>query len=216
MKFIITTFFLFFGILYVSSCNRCERQGRTDHVFDLPFSIGPTARDYNVGDTITIESIFNEDIWNANYSKAFRVANFNFKIVMSIIDLNSPTPAISYKDPVIITPIGNTIGTNVGNVNYQAIQIEPKYETGKYMFKAFFIVDKPGEYMFIISSDHNGSNLTDVDLTSCPNESIKITFNTNNKQDNNFGMLKGAVDNNYASWSREEFDEVGGYCFEVK
>lgn len=215
MKYIIS-FILFLELLYFSSCNRCERQGRTDHIFDLPFSIGPAAHTYNIGDTIIIESNFSEDIWNANYNKAFRVANFNFKIVMSIIDLNSPTPAISYKDPAIITLIGNTIGSNVGSVNYQAIQIEPKYESGKYMYKAFFIVDKPGEYMFIVSSDHNGSNLTDINLTSCPNETIKITFNTNNRQENNFDMLKNAVDQNYASWSRQEFDEVGSYCFEVK
>lgn len=205
-------------LLYLCSCGKkCEEGGVTNHLFDLPFSIAPVQQYYNVGDTIVIESTFSDNIPNPHYGKPFKVEDFDFKTNMRLVNLQSETmPAISYKSPNIITLSGNTIYNNILTVDYLDINIQHSYTSGTYQYRSLFIVDKPGKYIFFITSDHNGSNRTDVNLTECISETIEIKFNTNDRQDNNYSMLSNATDPHYAEWTREEFDNAGGYCFEVK
>lgn len=203
-------------VALISSCGRCEKGGRTDHWYDLPVNITPSKDTFSIGDTIWIENSFNDVLLNKNYNKTYTIKDFDFKSNMVIKDLNTPKYATSYKDPKLITIEGTTTGANIGTVDYQVLYIGYDYANNQYKYKVAFVVDKPGFYYLGFFSYRTGVNRDDIDITECPSENMKVTYKTNNHGDNNYEMVKNAVDPTFSVLSKEEFDENGGYCFYIR
>lgn len=202
------------GMLTSCGGGKCEQRGFTELEFDLPVKITPSRDTFRIGDTIWIENSFDDMLVNQNSNKSYRVQNFDFGTNLTITDLNSPPIAISYKNPIIITVEGTTTGTNIGTVDYQTIYVDYDYTQNRYRYKAAFILDRSGFYLIAFSSHSSGRR--DIDITDCPDERITNTYNTNDRVDNNYMMIKNAVDPHYKNLPEEMFNDAGGYCFYVK
>jgi hypothetical protein len=180
--------------------------------FKLPVSVTPQQDSFRIGDTIWIENIFSDQVYNYKSGKSYKVENFDFESTMVISDLNTPEPAKSYPKPKITTYQGKTEGNFIQSSDHQAIYIYYKYDSSTYKYKAAFIPDKPGFYMLQFFSYLDADK---VDITACGNETLYMQYETNNAGDNNYEMVKYAKDHEYAALSIEDFNKIGGYCFHV-
>lgn len=192
----------------------CEGGLRADIRFEIPVNIYPAKDTFSIGDTIWIEQSFSDNLQDKNNTKnTYSINNIDLYSNLGITNLNTSFPAISYDDPYLITYTGQTTDNNVGSVKYQVLYIGYTYEANTYKYKAAFIVEKTGFYLIKFFSYADGD---DMNLTNCTNEKVTIDYTTNREDNNNYNMLQYAVDDYYSSWTIEEFNKNGGYCFHVK
>ena len=123
-------------------------------------------------------------------------------------------PARSYPNAKLTTTVGTTAANTAGTAEYDVFNIGYLYSNNRYEYDAYFIVDKQGFYIINFQSYISGRD--DIDISACPSERVKITFNTNQKNENNYRLREGAKDPYYSKMTREAFDESGGYFFYVK
>ncbi len=214
MKYIIyiLTIFLFSGC--IKNWKDCDK-GKTSLglSFILPIEISPAKDTFNIGDTITIEHVFNENLVNQSNGKTYSVVDHDFKTTMAITDLNTPSPSKSYKNPTLITLEGESTGNYITSSDYQAIYVNYHHENGQFKYKVLFIVDKPGFYLINFFSQRLEKT---SNITECPEEFLAPYYTTNNNGDNNYEMIKNAISDYYYSYDVERYNKEGAYCFYVK
>ena len=217
-EFVRTLLGMLLCIWGLSSCSKlthCEKGSRTDYIFELPAKLYPAKDTFAIGDTIWIEQEFSDNMLNLNYkkNKYYTLENFDFKTVLSILDLNSPAPATTYTNPIIVDYKGSTDFNYGSSVPAQALYLKYDYTNNVYSYKAAFIIERPGFYCFGFSSNTYAEK---VDITECKDEDMRIHYKLNGDDDDNFEMLHFSKDPYYHDYTLERFKEEGDYCFYVK
>lgn len=204
---IVSSLFSFISCGKKKDCSGGLGSNQINLRFELPVKIYPAKDTFKVGDTMWIEQEFNDQLVNLNNNQTYKFENFNFKASLSIHDLNVDG-IYSYQNPLIIVYVGTSKGESGTSMDFE-------YENNKYHFKAAFIPNRKGLYMMNFGSAI-GPKGADTKITECKNEYYEFFTITNGNTDNNYEMMKNAVDPFYKEMTKEKFYAGGGYCFYIK
>jgi len=194
-------------------------------MFEIPASFSPAQATYSVGDTITLRSVFEDQVYDRANDQTFTLENFSFYPVASFERLDTmgvdTIEVVTEKQfDFIIDPKfdfrifnSNCCGTGLlGQYNY---------DSKEYLLEYKLVPKKPGLYLMYFSSalESNG------DSQDFPGKCRFGTFDEswtilNNGADNNADFLLEAVDPGwhllYNNRLDRSFHGLGGYCFKVE
>ncbi|MBK8474665.1 MAG: hypothetical protein IPL33_22180 [Sphingobacteriales bacterium] len=203
--------------LFLQACEDCLFPG--GYVFDIPATLSPAKDTFNIGDTITISSIFSDQVYDKSTEQHYKLENFKFypetfiyKIdtIRTVNNLSEFDFIIDPKYNYYIFSYSTGDRSLIGQYNYAnntyslEYQIIPKVK-GLYGLNHSSSIIGLGE-----SQDFEGrcrGIISDVDVT------------LNEGADNNVNFLLESPDEIQRKiWEKrdKQFHRFGGYCFYVK
>lgn len=221
-------FISFTSILLLSSCkDKC-----TDHVFywEIPATFSPTKDTFNIGDTITITSRFNDVVYEQYNKKQFHLINYKFFPECSLLQIDSIPPSeydlagklSTYADLIVDSSYVFYLGDDVNG--FEVARGDYKYSDKTYMLEYKLVLKKKGLFLFNHSSNLNENLLGGQDFVGrCPNSEELGKVLLNNGASNNVEMLYDGYDTYQGGYIefllrdiQKLFHDKGGYCFYVK
>ncbi|MDZ4678986.1 MAG: hypothetical protein SGI94_01005 [Saprospiraceae bacterium] len=217
-----TYFFLtcgVFGFLAAGCGKNCIEPYSTQYIFELPVSLIPAQDTFHVGDTITIESVFSDQVLERNLQRRLPLLDWKFHPSTSIykIDHNPAKDGLPFFDVLLAEA-----------PNYQLLQYSAgtyglsgqyEYREGKYFLKFKLIPQTSGVYFMEQSSSLTLLNEWQEFPGRCKKTSSDAFANMNEDADNNIHYLSLSPDPHYNTWilikPELRFHKFGGYCFVV-
>jgi len=222
-------------ILTLNLTNCCKDVKNCPRFFTLPVSITPAKEVYNIGDTITIISEFNDQLIGLNIEETpigtFDMKGIKWKPVISYYKLDTLIPNRDNHIPLFegFVKVEFTSGTLTKEFfSTGAEQIFGEYSEKQNRFTLSFkiIPQKKGVFYIEFDSDNNYGNFGFQDYPGvCKNDILAVYYKTNEGKNNNLQYLKESPD---PFWDRsrsngytgdiytKEPEKVGGYCFRVE
>lgn len=216
---IISTFLCF--ALFLSSCKKeCGFPG--PYQFDLPIILGPALDTFRIGDTIRIESIFEDRVYETKTEKRYHLENWRFHPYTSLmkIDTNPAQDGFDHFEILIAEDIDyerfyfSDGGSGlVGQYSYSS-------SDGIYLLFFELVTQKGGLY-FLFHPPQLGSldEWQDFPGKKCNATSSEARTTLNGGGDNNVDYLRRSPDPYYSEWimarPEDRFHRFGGYCFYV-
>ncbi|MEN0006094.1 MAG: hypothetical protein AAF798_18225 [Bacteroidota bacterium] len=211
--------FLFAAVGLNSGCEKEECDVGGGYEFVVPATLSPALRTYRIGDTITIQSQFEHDVYELATDRIYRLENFRFFPTTEIrkIDENPIQNSLGSFE-VIVAPSFDyeafTFSSGdqllIGEYNYDDIfytleyQLIPK-QTGLFYLEQGISTD--------LDEDQNFEG-------KCNNTNIitgKVMMN--NDADNNIDLFNDIPDAEFGTWilgrPERRFQWFGGYVIEV-
>ena len=213
MKYIL----IIFSMLSLTGCNKeCKISGG-DYLFEIPSALSPALDTFNIGDTITVTSVFDDLVYNQNSEQTFHLEDFNFfpEIFIFKLDTLGEISNIHNNFKIIISPEYNLSLFHFSDGS-SSIYGEYLHQNSVYSLKYLLIPIKQGSFYLQFGAISN----SEQDFEGkCSNLSTDISINMNNREDNNFYFIDDAVDPAYQLYRKnilEKFNKFGGYAFYVK
>ena len=145
------------------------------HYLRIPITIAPHQLTYQVGDTITISTIFSDSIYDMGTQTTFKIENFPFKPLSLLYRFtNGNTHDAGYRvNEVHIDSIYNHV-YNYSNSYADGIKAYTIYEDDHYHFEFKLVLKETGTYIFLMTDvyqNHIGSGNSNLNA-----EADAITF----------------------------------------
>lgn len=178
-------YYIIFILLLVSSCRDKDAEEFKEncpydlqysgHYLKVPVTISPHKLQYSVGDTIHINTIFSNSIYDLGTQQTFEIENFPFKPTSLLFRFyDSMDYDSGYRENELhIDSIYNHVYFYSSNYadGYRASTI---YEGNSYKFESRLVLKEPGRYILLFSDiyqDNNASGNSDLNA-----EADAITF----------------------------------------
>lgn len=194
----------------------CEKKCKNAYFFEFPFTINPASDTISIGDTLTIESIYDSQLLDKNSNEYIQVNDYDFHFDIFLLKLDSlENYSFDYFDLVVNKGNLTTITFSDG---HKKERIKYSYENSKNYFSLNIIPQKKGIYYiaqrpYITGVKYDDLHITD---TECEERVDDYNVNTNKLQDNHFYLLSYSTDPDYKNSSYSDFTKIGGFCFVVK
>ncbi len=206
---------LFFMMtLLLSSCWDKECKDRFGpYEFDIPVSLSPTLDTFHIGDTISINSVFDNMVYERESQDSFSLNDFLFNprcLVRKLDTIDSNFDALESFD--FIEEDGYPFSISSGGTAFS----EYLFENGQYSLKFKLEPLEPGLYWL---SFFSGINEEPLDFDGrCRGFQTTVFATMNQGEDNNVDFLLDSPNPEMLGlWNRkdEKFHNFGGYCFYV-
>lgn len=145
------------------------------HYLRIPITITPHKLAYSVGDTVFINTVFPDSIYDLGTQQTFKIERFPFKPLSLLYRFTSSSTYDSgYRvNDLFIDSIYNHVYNYSSNYadGYRAYTI---YEDNQYRFESRLILKEPGRYVLLFTDlyqNHNGSGNPELNA-----EADAITF----------------------------------------
>jgi len=209
-----------FLVLPLHGCDgNCVDTSNNRYVFDLPVSLTPAQDTFQVGDTITIESVFSDQVLERNLQQRLPLIDWKFYPGTSIykIDHNPAKDGLPFFEALLEEAPYYQLQQYSDETSGLSGQYE--YREGKYFLKFKLIPHAAGIYFIEQSSALNPLNEWQEFPGRCKKTSSEAFANMNNGADNNIHYLSLSPDPHYNNWILQKpelrFHKFGGYCFVV-
>ena len=231
-------------LLTEDDCGRCVPPGDGGtftgmYEFVVPAKLYPARDTYHIGDTIWIESVFTDSIYERTTGRRFKIGDATIMAKSYIERLNVDRLSKAedgYLDFEVLVPeeyrFGGSIyelysvyeeGDTVLSVEYEGIY---NYEEGVYSMKFQLVPRDTGRYIFLFFAVVKGechprlSRLSVEFEGKCPMTGVCFFTHVNEGDDNNIYLLKESPieffnTDVYQRRPQENFYDRGGYCFVV-
>lgn len=222
-------------ILTLNLTNCCKDVKNCPRFFTLPVTITPARSVFNLGDTITIISEFNDQLIGLNIEETpigtFDMKGIKWKPRIRIFKIDT---LITERDDHV-SKIADNFYYDVSNTlfEYKVYSFGDEALVGEYVeqdnefsFAIKITTQRKGIYYIEFDSGNNYGNFGFQEYPGvCNNEILNVYFETNEGKDNNLHFLKESPD---PFWDRsrsngytgdiygKEPEKVGGYCFKVE
>ncbi len=195
-------------------CEGTNGSTGTGYEFEIPFTISPSKDTFAIGDTITIESNFDDSLYNHLSQKYYQIGDFDFLISAYFDDLKTD-PLIGTRDFDIIAITG-TSREEPSSFGKQFF-IKHDYKENKHRYKVKIVMQKKGYFVFFPGSFISDYKLSELGqrITDCDQESVNLFFSTNFGENNSY-MKQYASDHNVREWKENDIKSGGLYFFYVK
>ena len=222
LQFMKTYFFLICGVFVflAAGCGeKCIDNASTGYLFELPVSLTPAQDTFRVGDTITIESVFSDQVLERNLQQRFPLIDWKFYPGTFIykIDHNPAKDGLPFFEVLLAEAPNYHLRQYSGGTSGLSGQYE--YREGKYFLKFKLIPHTAGIYFMEQGSALYPLNEWQDFPGRCKNSSSEAFVNMNNGADNNIDYLALSPDPHYNDWilikPEDRFHKFGGYCFVV-
>jgi hypothetical protein len=217
-------FFLLISVLmFLTSCNN-ECRDTSGYAFEIPASLSPAKRIYNIGDTITVSSMFSNRVYDSTNNQEFLLENYLFYPSIGFERLDTTgidtIELVTSKHfdfviesdfdlEVFETSDGSVID---GQYNNSGDEYELEYKI-VCKHKGLFLKSFSSRLFFRGSDQEFPGKCRLVDA----NNPVTIL---NDGADNNADLLLEAVDPGwhllYNNRLDRGFHDLGGYCFKVE
>ncbi len=203
-------------LLIVVCFSNCQKPCKVAYNFDFPFTISPANDTISIGDTLTIESIYDSQLLDKNSNEYIQVNyyDFHFDFFLTKLDSINKFP-YDYFDIIVVKGEFNTFTYSDGHKKKKKIY---SYENNKNYFKISLIAQEKGifyirQYPYITGAKYDDLNITD---TECEESVDDFNIITNGGQDNHYYLLSYSTDLGYKNALLSDFTKTGGFCFVVK
>jgi hypothetical protein len=204
--------------LFLQACIS-EKCRIPNHQFEIPATLSPAKDTFNIGDTITISSIFSNPVYDKNTNEYYTLENFKFYPETRIrkIDTIREINNLSEFD-FIINPKYNYYLFNYSSGN-SALIGHYNYGNNTYSLEYQIIPKVRGLYRLTHSSSIFGLGEEQNFEGKCQNVFSNVDVNLNEGADNNVDFLLESPDSiQKIVWEKQDaqFHRFGSYCFYVK
>lgn len=205
--------------VFLAACDKnCKDKNRpvSSYLFELPATLTPLRDTYQVGDTITVRSEFDDMVFELETQKRYHLENWKF-YPGTILHKIDTVPAKQEFAPYFDFFVSDIFAPRL--VNNEVLSTRYSYDEGKYKLEIILIPKIEGLYYL-----EQGSSLYPQDEWQdfpgkCRNISSEALVTLNNSDDNNIEFLRHSPDPHYSEWILLEpearFHKGGGYCFYV-
>ena len=213
-----TFLFLLLYSITISSCkDKCESDG--GHVFEIPVTLSPARDTFNIGDTITVTSIFPDEVRDTRRDMNFKLKDYNFFPSSNMIKIDTLNYLVEFGDnfDVLIDTAFDYSIFNYSSGNEGLIG-DHIYADNTYSLSYKLVTRKEGLYFFKHFHQLLLSPNQDFEGKCAAVESIAHT-RLNDRADNNIDMLTSSPDPSYSEIlisNPERYHNGGGYCFYVR
>ncbi len=216
--------YIIVAVLLFFSCNSCDNTKCciTDecygYQFKLPMNIHPLKDTFRIGDTITVTSIFSDQVEDLRDGRKYELIDFDFYPITTLSKIDTfPTGEVlnqSFCQYWIEADTFALIGESAGQPSLGYIY---QYKNGQYSFRLKFIINEPGIYSLrsgtAMSSAY--SHQSPDFPGKCGRRSLDAAFYMNDRTDNNYELRKLSEDPFFRDRPDEDFDRFGAYFFVV-
>ncbi len=178
----------------------CDGGSSLSFMFHLSYRVTPCKDTFKLGDTLWIESVFSNQMFNENNNKTYKLpGDFDFKLFGSFGDL-ATNPEIGLNDFILLDKDGNI---DTKNRNGIFINIKPVMANDTFRWKCGIILKKTGAFMYGSLSDLNGDPLAESGqhITKCGNEWLRIIWKRGNCATHEYFVLDAADPNIVAQYN---------------
>ncbi len=216
--YIIVAILLFF---FSNSCDNtkcCITEECYGYQFKLPMSIHPQKDTFQIGDTITVTSIFSDEVEDLRDGRKYELKNFSFYpfTIIAKIDVFPTESAFNYSNFRYWVE-ADTVALIRENTFEAGIAYIYKYIDNQYRFELKFVINEPGIYSLrsgtAMSSAY--SHQSPDFPGKCGRRSLDAAFYMNDRTDNNYELRKLSEDPFFRDRPDEDFDRFGAYFFVV-
>lgn len=215
-----TIFFIACLSLLGSGCNKECQNIPGGYTFELPVAIRPINDTIKIGDTLQIESVFSELVFEQKTGKAFELRNWDFYPVTTMVQIDtSPGDrgALAAFDVIVDSTYDYQHFESSGG--FFAYTGRYKYSDGQYELKFQMVPLESGLYCFAQGSwlyDFGADQSFEGKCRGIGAEAIVLQAN---QEQTNIEFLSESPDPHYNDWvlqrPQQEFHNNGGYCFYV-
>lgn len=204
------------------SCDRekCGLNGGAYYMFELEAELLPRQDTFQVGDTITVISQFDDVVFERYTQSSYKLEDFPFYPRTGLTELDTVPQFPSIRNFGFVLPSVYRFYTFYRDDGTSSMAATYVYEGGEYKLEYKFIPRKPGLYLFNLGSQLQPLN-GDQDFPGrCRGIESWAYVKLNGGADNNIQMLQYSADTAQANWILKEpqdrFHDWGGYVFYVK
>jgi len=205
-------------ILTLASCNKeCQITNGT-YEFQISSTLYPALDTFNIGDTITIITEFNDQVYEAQTDKKYDLSNVTLYYFIRMYKISEFPTVRSAIDSFQFDYTGlNTYHYDYfTSSNYKVLRGDYSFNNHTYSIKYIFSPMDTG--LFICS---NGAELRGQTFPGkCDDMDSYFFVDLNNGNDNNISMLSQSPDEHFNKWVLEKpydrFHSGAGYAFYVK
>jgi len=212
---------LFSSIMLITSCTKKECRFPGAYKFTIPVELSPIKEVYNIGDTISITSMFSDRLYEEKTDREYDLVNFKFYPAMRLREISD---SIADEAGALYFDIAINDEFNFNQFNYSDGAIgyigDYNYENNSYKLNYKIIPQSSGLFHF--------SHLTALTTLGhdqefegkCRNVDVgDSVVELNNGASNNFHLVNESPDPHYNEWMlgnpEARFHKHGGYCFRV-
>lgn len=205
----------------LNSCVKEKCQIAGFYEFEIPATLTPAKDTFQVGDTITFVSSFENQVFERKTKKFYKLENFKFYPELSMAEVSD---SATNKGALVDFDVIVDSATNFSRLNYSNGQIdyigEYNYLSNKYSLDFKLVPKASGLYVFSFFSLVWTLDKNQKFDGKCSNINVDGVVKMNDRGDNNIEMLKNSPDSHYNTWifgnPEQRFHQFGGYCFYVK
>ncbi len=215
-------FLFFIFLLFAASCVKKECQIDGSYQFEIPATLSPAIVTYKIGDTISINSRFSDQVYDAKTDKFYSLTDFKFYPIFEVNEISDSTldEAALNNFEVIIDTIKYDFTEFIfssGSIVYDGQFL---YKNGEYSLEYKIIPKAAGFYSFF-----QGTLVGDIGEEQdfpekCRNININVRTILNNGADNNLDLARNSPNEWYNTRifhkPEERFTYLGGYIFYVE
>ena len=213
-----------FLVLYLSllsfACNKECQNIPGGYTFELPVAISPIKDTVKIGDTLQVESVFSELVFERKTGKAYELRNWDFYPITTMVQIDTipgDRGALAAFDVIVDStydyqPFESSSGFFAYTGSY-------KYTGGQYELKFQVVPLESGLYCFAQGSwlfDFGADQFFEGKCGGIGAEAIVLQAN---QEQTNIEFLSESPDPHYNDWvllrPQERFHDNGGYCFYV-
>ncbi len=206
-------------IIFFSSCGKEECQIPGGYEFVIPATLTPARDTFRVGDTLTIESVFPDQLYERRTNAFYHLEDFRFFPGTEIKKIDE-SPAVDGM-PGFDLVVSDTFNYLVKMFSDGQMRLRGDYVYNNEYYKLQFrlIARRKGLYYLEQTVDPGLDSHQDFE-GKCSNVELDGAMNLNEGADNHIGLLQESPDSHYSEWislkPEDRFYKFGGYCFYVK
>ena len=196
----------------------------------IPATFSPANDTFSIGDTITVTSIFDENVYNKYIGTNNKLVNYNFEPACLLLQIDSIPPS----EKELVGKLSNYATLIVDSVHvfyllndYRGFEIASGYYSNwdnAYRLTYKLVLKKKGLFLFnhystLFESGYGGQEFEE----RCANSDVRASVNLNNGSSNNIEMLHDGYDTYEGGYiefilrdTQKLFRDKGGYVFYVK
>ena len=194
-------------------------EGYAGYELIIPVRLYPAKDTFRVGDTIYIESVFSDSVYDRSTGRKFLIEDMNWIIGSIIFPIHLDTKmATGYRNFQVIVPEEydfEPVIFSTGTIRYEGTY---NYDGSIYSLKFQLIPRDTGIYYFIFSIDDHF--FTKIEFKEkCSSAIVYVYATMNEGSDNNIHLFKESPNEFFRvqmfNRPEEGFYKAGGYCFVV-
>ncbi len=214
MKYIL----IIFSMLSLTGCNKeCQITGAS-YQFEVSSTLFPALDTFNIGDTITIISEFNDQVYEAKTDKKYDLSKLtlpsNFKVWKISVSPTSYTAILNFN--VLNDSSSDFYYDYYQGLNAYSLKGKYDYTQSTYSLTYKIIPEDTGLFMCA----HGPLSPGIAFPGKCDDMESYFHVALNNGNDNNISMLSQSPDEHFNTWVLEKpddrFHSGGSYAFYVK
>ncbi|MCO6489473.1 MAG: hypothetical protein J5I98_13695 [Phaeodactylibacter sp.] len=210
---------IFFQLL-LTSCIKEECDFSGNYEFVLPATLSPAVDTFKIGDTITINSTFDNFVMEEKTGGKYFLDNWKFFLSTTMAKIDTfpvENDALKFFEQIIDTSLKYEY--QLYNSGISALEGEYRYDQNQYYLNFHLVPKSTGLYVVFQASllNHFGENQEFPG--KCKRKSSSARVALNGSADNNIEFLRNSPDPHYSEWilarPEDRFHRGGGYCFYV-